>query len=303
MEKELATHSSTPAWKIPWTAEAGRLQSMGSLRVRHDRETSLSPSLSCIGAGNGNPLQCSCLENPRDGGAYGVAQSGTRLQRLSSSSSKVARQRKGTTSQELGDCGWKHTHPHGANPTSLTSGCAPALPQLAHRLCFVCVSPTPGTHRRHRPGPAQVGSCAPQWVAASGLPPDSSSSAPEDRRAIASLDSPGRRSGDGEQETGVQELGKRCRGARSGKLQTLGLSPSGADGGDLGDLGRCPPSSPEVSSAPREELEDSGASGKPSPAKCRLREGGESGTEWSPWSPAQSTAQTQLKVHPNGDRS
>ena len=49
-------------------------------------------SLSCTGEGNGNPLQCSCLENPRDGGAwwaavYGVAQSQTRLKRLSSSSS------------------------------------------------------------------------------------------------------------------------------------------------------------------------------------------------------------------------
>ena len=49
-------------------------------------------SLSCIGEGNGNPPQCSCLENPRDGGAwwaavYGVAQSRTRLKRLSSSSS------------------------------------------------------------------------------------------------------------------------------------------------------------------------------------------------------------------------
>ena len=48
-------------------------------------------SLSCIGEGNGNPLQCSCLENPRDGGAwwaavYGVAQNQTRLKRLSSSS-------------------------------------------------------------------------------------------------------------------------------------------------------------------------------------------------------------------------
>ena len=46
-------------------------------------------SLSCTGEGNGNPLQCSCLENPRDGGAwrtavYGVAQSRTRLKRLSS---------------------------------------------------------------------------------------------------------------------------------------------------------------------------------------------------------------------------
>ena len=46
-------------------------------------------SLSCIGEGNGNPLQCPCLENPRDGGAwwaavYGVAQSWTRLKQLSS---------------------------------------------------------------------------------------------------------------------------------------------------------------------------------------------------------------------------
>ena len=51
-------------------------------------------SLLCIGEGNGNPLQCSCLENPRDGGAwwaavYGVAQSQTQLTRLSSSSSSI----------------------------------------------------------------------------------------------------------------------------------------------------------------------------------------------------------------------
>ena len=50
-------------------------------------------SLSCIGEENGNPLQCSCLENPRDGGAWwaavsGVAQSWTRLKQLSSSSSR-----------------------------------------------------------------------------------------------------------------------------------------------------------------------------------------------------------------------
>ena len=51
-------------------------------------------SLSCIGEGNGKPLQCSCLENPRDGGAwwaavYGVAQSRTRLKRLNSSTSSA----------------------------------------------------------------------------------------------------------------------------------------------------------------------------------------------------------------------
>ena len=135
----MAPHSSTLAWKIPWTAEPGRLQSVGSLRVGHDWATSLSLftcmhwrrkwqptpvflpgesqgqrslmgfclwgrtesdtterlhlhfALSCIGEGHGNLLQCSCLENPRDGGAswasvYGVAQSQTWLKRLSSSS-------------------------------------------------------------------------------------------------------------------------------------------------------------------------------------------------------------------------
>ena len=42
LEKEMAIHSSTLAWKIPWMEEPGSLQSMGSQRVRHDRETSLS---------------------------------------------------------------------------------------------------------------------------------------------------------------------------------------------------------------------------------------------------------------------
>ena len=45
LEKEIATHSSTLAWKIPWTEEPGRLQSMGSQRVRHDWATSLSHNL------------------------------------------------------------------------------------------------------------------------------------------------------------------------------------------------------------------------------------------------------------------
>ena len=82
----MATHSSILAWKIPSTEEPGGLQSMGSLRLHFHF------SLSCIGEGGGNPLQCSCLENPRDSGSwwaavYGVPQSRTRLKRLSSSSS------------------------------------------------------------------------------------------------------------------------------------------------------------------------------------------------------------------------
>ena len=73
LEKEMATHSSVLAWRIPGTGEPGRPQSLGSGRVRHDWVTSLSLSLSCIGEGNGNPLQCSCLENPRDWGAWWAA--------------------------------------------------------------------------------------------------------------------------------------------------------------------------------------------------------------------------------------
>ena len=90
LEKAMVPYSSPLAWKIPWAEEPGRLQSMGSQRVRHDWATSLSR----IEEGNGNPLQCSCLENPRDGGAWwaavlGVAQSRTRLKWLSSSSTSV----------------------------------------------------------------------------------------------------------------------------------------------------------------------------------------------------------------------
>ena len=89
----MTAHSSTLAWKIPWTEEPGKLQSMGSLTVGHDSMTSLS----LLGEGNGNPLQYSCLENPRDGGAwwaalYGVAQSRTWLKLLSNSSSSSSKE-------------------------------------------------------------------------------------------------------------------------------------------------------------------------------------------------------------------
>ena len=74
-EKAMAPHCSILAWRIPWMEEPDRLQSMGSLRVRHDWATSFS--LSCIGEGNGNPLQCSCLENPRDGEPGGLPSIGS----------------------------------------------------------------------------------------------------------------------------------------------------------------------------------------------------------------------------------
>ena len=88
-EKAMAPHSSTLAWKIPRTEEPGGLQSMGSPRVMTER---LHFHFHALEKKNGNPLQCSCLENPRDRGAqwaavYGVAQSRTWLTQLSSSSS------------------------------------------------------------------------------------------------------------------------------------------------------------------------------------------------------------------------
>ena len=114
----MAPHSSTLAWKTPWTEEPSipwrsKWQSTPALLPgkSHGRKSLIgySPwgrkesdtterlhfhfSLSCIGEGNGNPLQFSCLENSRDGGTwwaavYGVAQSRTRLKRLGSNRSK-----------------------------------------------------------------------------------------------------------------------------------------------------------------------------------------------------------------------
>ena len=66
LEKEMTTHSSVLAWRIPETEEPGRLQSMGLLELDRTERLPFHFSLSCIGEGNGNPLQCSCLENPRD---------------------------------------------------------------------------------------------------------------------------------------------------------------------------------------------------------------------------------------------
>ena len=66
LEKEMATHSSTLAWKIPWTEDPGRLQSTGSLKTWVQ-----SP-----GEWNGNPLQYSCLENSMDRRAWQVTDHG-----------------------------------------------------------------------------------------------------------------------------------------------------------------------------------------------------------------------------------
>ena len=90
----MAIHSSTLAWKIPWMEEPGRLQSMGSLRVRHNWATSLSlftfmhwrrkwqpTPVFLPGESQGRGSLVGCI--------YGVAKSRTRLKQLSSSSSSV----------------------------------------------------------------------------------------------------------------------------------------------------------------------------------------------------------------------
>ena len=85
-EKAMAPHS-TLAWKIPWTEKPGGLQSMGRWGSDTTERLHFHFLLPCTGEGNGNPLQCFCLQNLRDGGAwwaavYGVAQSRTWLKRL-----------------------------------------------------------------------------------------------------------------------------------------------------------------------------------------------------------------------------
>ena len=93
-------------------------------------------SLSCIGEGNGNPLQYSCLENPRDRGAwwaavYGVAQIRTQLKRLSSSSSMVC----------FKDLKWVIISPHGKISFFFFDGVNDQIPfpreiMLPSSLCF-----------------------------------------------------------------------------------------------------------------------------------------------------------------------
>ena len=86
---------STLAWKILWTEEPGRLHPWGHKESDMTERLHIHFSLLCIGEGNGNPLECSCLENPRDG----VAQSWTRLKWLSSSNLSGWREMANSSSQ------------------------------------------------------------------------------------------------------------------------------------------------------------------------------------------------------------
>ena len=72
LEKEMAAHSSTPAWRIPWTKEPGSLQSMGSQRIWHDWEASLHfTSFHFTSSLSQTKVKAthwySCLENPHEG--------------------------------------------------------------------------------------------------------------------------------------------------------------------------------------------------------------------------------------------
>ena len=115
-------------------------------------------SLSCIGEGNGNPLQCSCLENPRDGGAWwtavsGVAQSQTRLKRCSSSSSGGdPRTKEQIKPRRVLECRSGETRPHHPslphvvtiNGSQVLLSSITCLPPLPHReKVFALLFPLP----------------------------------------------------------------------------------------------------------------------------------------------------------------
>ena len=84
LEKEMTTHSSVLAWRITGMGDLVGCHLWGHTELDTTEERHFHFSLSCVGEGNSNPLQRSCLENPRDGGVWwaavhGVAKSRTRL--------------------------------------------------------------------------------------------------------------------------------------------------------------------------------------------------------------------------------
>ena len=132
-EKEMAPHSSTLAWKIPWMEEPGELQSMGSLRVRHNWVTSLSLFTFMHWRRKWQPTPVFLPGESQGRGAwwaaiYGIAQSWTRLKRLSSSSSSIASVQ--FSCSVVSDSLWPHESQHTWPP---------------------CPSPTPGVHSNSSP--------------------------------------------------------------------------------------------------------------------------------------------------------
>ena len=72
----MAAHSSTLAWRIPWVEEPVGCSPWGHGESDTTEQLHFHFSLPCTGEGNGNPLQCSCLENPRDGEPGGLPSMG-----------------------------------------------------------------------------------------------------------------------------------------------------------------------------------------------------------------------------------
>ena len=114
-EKAMASHSSTLAWKIPWTEEPGRLQSMGSLRVGHDLATSLSLFTFLHWRRKWQPTPVFLPGESLGRGAWwaavsGVAQSRTWLKQLSSSRRETLIKKQRTEKQTLDwrRCHWPH---------------------------------------------------------------------------------------------------------------------------------------------------------------------------------------------------
>ena len=114
----MATHSSTLAQEIPWMEEPGGLQSSGEELDTTER-LHFHFSLSCTGEGNGNPLQCSCLENPRDGSLVGCCLWG----HTESDTTDVTQQQQ--QQQQASWVEWLETicsAPRGRAPTLVTEG-------------------------------------------------------------------------------------------------------------------------------------------------------------------------------------
>ena len=75
----MAPHSSTLAWEIPWRRSLVGYSPWGLKESDTTEQLHFHFSLSCIGEGNGNPLQCSCLETPRDGEPGGLPSMGLHM--------------------------------------------------------------------------------------------------------------------------------------------------------------------------------------------------------------------------------
>ena len=150
----MAPHASTLAWKLPWMEEPGGLQSMGLRRVGHNWVTSISLSLSCIGEGNGNPLQCSCLENPRGGEPGGLPSMGSHG--VGHDWSDLAAAAAAAESGKPGLRKWQccvRAQVWGASDPHWNTGCLLHYGEgtFAEGICWVCLSSTYSFYNNRTP--------------------------------------------------------------------------------------------------------------------------------------------------------